>query len=49
MDIRRVFLIQTEMGHPDPWDDSLNMANTKVSPGLGTSSNPSAYSSMISF
>jgi hypothetical protein len=46
---RRVFLIQTEMGHPDPWDDSLNMANTEVNPGLGTSSNPSAYESMISF
>jgi hypothetical protein len=46
---RRVFLIQTEMGHPDPWDDSLNMSNTEVNPGLGTSSNPSAYESMISF
>ena len=46
---RRIFLIQTEMGHPDPWDDSLNMSNTEVNPGLGTSSNPSAYESMISF
>jgi hypothetical protein len=46
---RRVFLIQTEMGHPDPWDDSLNMSNTEVNPGLGISSNPSAYESMISF
>lgn len=46
---RRVFLIQTEMGHPDPWDDSLNMSNTEVSPGLGISNNPSAYESMISF
>ena len=46
---RRVFLIQTEMGHPDPWDDSLNMSNTEVNPGLGTSNNPFAYESMISF
>jgi hypothetical protein len=46
---RRVFLIQTEMGHPDPWDDSLNMSNTEVNPGLGTSNNPLAYESMISF
>ena len=46
---RRVFLIQTEMGHPDPWDDSLNMSNTEVHPGLGTSNNPTAYESMISF
>jgi hypothetical protein len=46
---RRVFLIQTEMGHPDPWDDSLNMSNTEVNPGLGTSNNPIAYESMISF
>jgi hypothetical protein len=46
---RRVFLIQTEMGHPDPWDDSLNMSNTEVNPGLGTSNNPTAYESMISF
>jgi hypothetical protein len=46
---RRVFLIQTEMGHPDPWDDSLNMSNTEVHPGLGISNNPSAYESMISF
>ena len=37
------------MGHPDPWDDSLNMSNTEVNPGLGISSNPSAYESMISF
>ena len=46
---RRVFLIQTEMGHPDPWDDSLNMSNTEVNPGLGASNNPFAYESMISF
>jgi hypothetical protein len=46
---KRVFLIQTEMGHPDPWDDSLNMSNTEVNPGLGISSNPTAYESMISF
>jgi hypothetical protein len=46
---RRVFLIQTEMGHPDPWDDSLNMSNTEVHPGLGISNNPSAYESMIAF
>jgi hypothetical protein len=46
---KRVFLIQTEMGHPDPWDDSLNMSNTEVNPGLGTSNNPLDYESMISY
>ena len=47
--IRRVFLLQTEIGHPDPWDDSINMVNTSVNPGLGTSNNPSRYDNYISF
>ena len=37
--IRRLFLLQTEVGHPDPWDDSLNMANVFINPGLGTFNN----------
>jgi hypothetical protein len=47
--IRRVFLLQTEIGHPDPWDDSINMVNTSVNPGLGTSNNPARYDNYISF
>lgn len=39
MTIRRVFLIQTEIGQADPWDDSLNMVNVFINPGLGTSNN----------
>lgn len=45
----RVFLLQTEIGQPDPWDDSINMANTGINPGLGTSNNPSGYQNYISF
>jgi hypothetical protein len=47
--IRRVFLLQTEIGQPDPWDDSINMVNTSINPGLGTSNNPSGYDNFISF
>jgi hypothetical protein len=47
--IRRVFLLQTEIGQPDPWDDSINMVNTAINPGLGTSNNPSGYDNFISF
>jgi hypothetical protein len=47
--IHRVFLLQTEIGHPDPWDDSINMVNTSVNPGLGTSNNPARYDNYISF
>ena len=47
--ISRVFLLQTDIGHPDPWDDSLNMANTKVNPGLGISNNASGCDNSISF
>ena len=47
--IRRVFLLQTEIGHPDPWDDSINMVNTSVNPGLGISNNPARYDNYISF
>lgn len=39
MSVRRVFLLQTEIGQPDPWDDSLNMANVFINPGLGNSNN----------
>lgn len=39
MTTKRVFLLQTEIGQADPWDDSLNMANVFVNPGLGTSNN----------
>lgn len=49
MDIRRVFLIQTEMGHPDPWDDSLNLANVDVTPGLGTTNNATDLENKIYF
>jgi hypothetical protein len=45
----RVFLLQTEIGQPDPWDDSINMANTGINPGLGFSNNPSGYENYISF
>jgi hypothetical protein len=47
--IRRVFLLQTEIGQPDPWDDSINMVNTSINPGLGTSNNPTGYDNYISF
>ena len=47
--IRRVFLLQTEIGQPDPWDDSINMVNTSINPGLGTSNNPAGYDNYISF
>lgn len=47
--MNRVFLLQTEIGHPDPWDDSINMANTGVNPGLGFSNNPTSYENYISF
>jgi hypothetical protein len=44
-----VFLLQTEIGQPDPWDDSINMVNTSINPGLGTSNNPAGYDNYISF
>jgi hypothetical protein len=47
--MNRVFLLQTEIGQPDPWDDSINMANTGINPGLGFSNNPSGYQNYISF
>jgi len=47
--IRRVFLLQTEIGQPDPWDDSINMVNTSINPGLGISNNPTGYDNYISF
>lgn len=47
--MKRVFLLQTEIGQPDPWDDSINMANTGINPGLGLSNNPSGYQNAISF
>ena len=45
----RVFLLQTAMGQPDPWDDSLNMANVGINPGLGYSNNATDYTNYISF
>jgi hypothetical protein len=49
MPIKRVFLLQTEMGNPDPWDDSLNLANVDVNPGLGLTNNAAEYQNNISF
>lgn len=46
---KRVFLIQTEMGHPDPWDDSINLANVGVSPGLGASNNAGDFNNRVHF
>lgn len=47
----KVFLIQTEMGIPDPWNDSINMSNVAVNPGLGSvnNNNAQAYESQMSF
>lgn len=45
----KVFLIQSEIGHPDPWDDSINMANIGIQPGLTTDNNAYAYENTISF
>ena len=47
--MKRVFLLQTEVGIPDPWDDSLNMANIDINPGLGFSNNVTAFNNYISF
>lgn len=47
--MNRVFLLQTDIGQPDPWDDSINMANTGINPGLGFGNNPSGYENYISF
>ena len=47
--MNRVFLLQTEIGIPDPWDDSLNMANIGINPGLGYSNNATGYDNYISF
>lgn len=49
MAIKRVFLIQTDMGHPDPWDDSLNLANVGVSPGLSGTNNACEFQNNINF
>jgi hypothetical protein len=40
---KRVFLIQTDMGVPDPWDDSINISNIGGNPGLGSTIKPSAH------
>lgn len=47
----KVFLIQTEMGIPDPWNDSINMCNVAVNPGLDSVNNNNAqgYKSQMSF
>lgn len=47
--MKRVFLIQTEIGHPDPWDDAINMANVNIKPSLGNTNNAAEYSNRISF
>lgn len=47
--MKKVFLIQTDIGHPDPWDDAINMANVSINPGLGNSNNAAGYDSRISF
>lgn len=47
--MQRVFLLQTDMGHPDPWDDSVNLANVGVSPGLGNTNNSNQFKNRISF
>ena len=47
--MKRVFLLQTDIGTPDPWDDSINMANININPGLGFSNNVTAYENYISF
>ena len=49
MAIKRAFFLQTNMGHPDPWDDSLNLANVGVSPGLGSSNNAGGVENRIQF
>lgn len=47
----KLFLIQTQMGHPDPWDDAINISNVSINPGLGITNNNNAegYESVISF
>lgn len=47
--IKKVFLFQTEMGHPDPWDDSINLANVGITPGLGISNNAGEFENNIHF
>lgn len=47
--IKRVFLLQTEVGHPDPWDDSLNLANVGVNPGLTGTNNGIDFNNRIHF
>jgi hypothetical protein len=49
MAIKRVFLLQTEVGTPDPWDDSINLANVGIRPGLGLSNNASGFDNKIHF
>lgn len=46
---KRVFLLQTEIGHPDPWDDSINLTNVGVSPGLGRTNNAGDFNNRIHF
>jgi hypothetical protein len=47
--MNKVFLIQTDIGHPDPWDDAINMANVSIKPGLGNTNNAEGYDNRISF
>jgi hypothetical protein len=47
--MKRVFLIQTNIGHPDPWDDAINMSNVSIKPGLNGNNNAEGYNSRISF
>lgn len=46
---QRVFLLQTDVGQPDPWDDSINIANVGVNPGLGLTNNAADYENIIQF
>jgi hypothetical protein len=45
----RVFLIQTETGQADPWDDSINISNVAVNPSLGNTNNPAEHTSRITY
>ena len=46
---QRVFLLQTDVGQPDPWDDSINIANVGVNPGLGLNNNAAEYENNFQF
>lgn len=49
MTINRIFLLQTEVGHPDPWDDTINLANTGIAPSLGNTNNSQDFENKIHF